>query len=213
MAQPVLIIGRSGTGKSTSMRNFKSDELALINVEGKPLPFRGKFDSTMKTDNYATITKGIDQTKKKVIVIDDAGYLLTNQFMKGHSSSGAGNAIFSFYNDLADKFWALIHHIKDEVPEDKIVYLMMHEDADDLGKVKPKTIGKMLDEKVCVEGMFTIVLRSIYEDGKYLFRTQTDGNDVVKTPIDMFSEKEIDNDLKVVDQTIREYYNLNKGKE
>lgn len=215
MAKCVLILGKSGSGKSTSMRNFKEDELALVNVLGKPMPFNHGFESELKSDNYEKIVQAIGGTKKKSIVIDDAGYLITNQFMKGHSTSGAGNAIFSFYNDLADRFWALIKLISDDtkIAKDKIVYIIMHEDMNDAGDIKPKTIGKMLDEKVCVEGMFSIVLRAMCEDGRYVFKTKTDGHDVTKTPMGMFETDEIENDLKAVDNTIRKYYNLDNNKE
>lgn len=207
MSIPVLIIGQSGTGKSASLRNFKPDELELINVEGKPLPFRNSF-KPLNSDSYRDISIQIKKTKKKIVVIDDAGYLITNSFMRGHSKSGGGNSVFSLYNQLADDFWKMIGFSKALEP-DKIVYFMMHEDKNDDGSIHPKTIGKLLDEKVCLEGMFTIVLRSVYQDGKYLFRTNTDGFDVCKTPIGMFGTAEIDNDLKVVDEKIRDYYNLN----
>jgi len=210
MGIPVLLIGKSGSGKSTSLRNFKEDELALINVSKKPLPFKKKFESTLNTDDYQVILKGIFQTEKKVIVIDDAGYLITNHFMRKHSSTGGGSGVFNLYNEIGDHFWELIEFVKNKLPEDKIVYFIMHEDKQDNGDVKPKTIGKLLDDKVCVEGMFTIVLRCMSENGKHFFRTQTDGVDVTKTPIEMFEDKEIDNDLKIVDTTIREYYELNK---
>ena len=208
MAIPVLIMGKSGSGKSTSLRNFKKDELGLINVLKKPLPFKGKFDSTIETDDYATIMKAVATTEKKVIVIDDAGYLITNHFMRKHSASGGGNSVFTLYNELGDHFWTLIEFIKNKVSEDKIVYLMMHENTDDSGDVKPKTIGKLLDEKVCIEGMFTIVLRAMVDNDRHYFKTQSDGSDVCKTPIDMFEKKEIDNDLKMVDETIRKYYEI-----
>ncbi len=208
MAIPVLIIGKSGSGKSTSLRNFGEKELALVNVIKKPLPFRKKFESTLETDDYRTIVEGIYKTQKKAIVIDDAGYLITNQFMKNHSKSAGGNSVFNLYNDLADRFWNLIEFMKNKVAQDKIVFFMMHEDKNDSGDVKPKTIGKLLDEKVCIEGMFTIVLRTTIEDGKYVFKTHTDGKDVVKTPIDMFEEDTIDNDLKKVDEIIRKYYEI-----
>lgn len=206
MSIPVLIIGASGTGKSTSMRNFTPDAVELINVERKPLPFRNKF-KPLNTDSYREICKAMKATKKKVVVIDDAGYLITNRFMRGHSAGGCGNSVYSLYNQLADDFWKLVEFSKVLEP-DKIVYFMMHEDIKENGTVKPKTIGKMLDEKVCIEGMFTIVLRSAYEDGKYIFHTNTNGFDVCKTPIEMFETPDIENDLKMVDEKIREYYNL-----
>lgn len=210
MGVPVLIMGKSGSGKSTSLRNFKPDEISVINVLNKPLPFRNKL-KTVHTDNYRNIAKYLRKTPFPSVAIDDAGYLMTNQFMQNHSSLGAGNAIFQFYNTLADNFWKLIDFIvKDQSLENKIVYIMMHEDKNDFGETKPKTIGKMLDEKICIEGMFTIALRSMISDGRYVFKTNSDGSDVCKTPIGMFDTEEIDNDLKMVDEKIREYYKLNE---
>ena len=127
--------------------------------------------------------------------------------MKNHSSKGAGNAVFSMYNTLADNFWNLIEFVK-SLPNDKIIYIIMHEDIDDFGNVKPKTIGKLLDEKLIVEGMFTIVLRCVYESGKHLFVTQAIDGSVSKSPMGMFEELQIDNDLLYVDNKIREYYGL-----
>ena len=208
MAIPVLLIGKSGSGKSASLRTCAdNDNFNVINVLNKPFPFRGRIKSA-STDDYETVKKWLIQSPGKSIVIDDAGYLITNMFMKGHSNAGAGNAVFAFYNKIADHFWNLIEYIKLNVPEDKIVYIIMHEDTDDFGNIRPKTIGKLLDEKVCVEGMFTIVLRCVTEAGKHYFLTQTTENDVAKTPIDMFKDVKIDNDLLLVDNTIREYYNI-----
>lgn len=207
MGIPVLIIGKSGQGKSTSLRNFGEDDIALINVSKKPLPFRKKFTSTRETDDYNKIHALLDKVTKDSIVIDDASYLITNQFMNKHSTAGAGNAVFALYNNIGDEFWRLIEHIK-ELPPQKIVYVIMHEERGDFGEIKPKTIGKLLDEKVCIEGMFTIVLRCLADKGRHFFRTQTDGMDVAKTPLDMFKDFEIDNDLKLVDQTIRAYWGL-----
>lgn len=207
MATCVMLIGKSGSGKSSSMRNFSHDELALINVNKKPLPFKGSFDSTLETTQYDPIMKAIGQTQKKAIVIDDAGYLITNQFMSGHRDN-KGNAVFELYNSLADNFYSLIKFCLERVDKDKVVYFVMHEDKNDFGETKPKTIGKLLDEKVCIEGLFTIVLRAECEDGQYVFHTKTDGLDVTKSPIGMFEEEKIENDLKMVDEKIREYYEL-----
>lgn len=207
MGIPVLIIGKSGQGKSTSLRNFEENEIALINVSKKPLPFRKKFKSTRDTDNYEEIKSLLAQTAKNSIVIDDASYLITNMFMNKHSSAGAGNAVFAMYNNLGDEFWRLIEHIK-TLPPNKVVYVIMHEDRSEFGEIKPKTIGKLLDEKVCIEGMFTIVLRCMADKGRHFFRTQTDGMDVAKSPYGMFEQYEIDNDLKMVDQTIRAYWGI-----
>lgn len=209
MAIPVLIIGKSGSGKSTSLRNCQDKSFNLIRVLNKPLPFKGKV-SGWHTDDYQQVMKCLVNSKASSIVIDDAGYLITNHFMRGHASAGKGNAVFSLYNDIGDYFWNLIRFIVTKVPADKIVYLMMHEEKDDSGEVKPKTIGKLLDEKVCIEGMFTIVLRCIEESGKHYFVTQSNQGAVSKSPIGMFEELVIDNDLKMVDEIIREYYEIRK---
>lgn len=207
MAQVIMLVGKSGSGKSTSMRNFSHEELALINVNKKPLPFKGKFDSTLESTNYEQIEKAIFTTQKKVIVIDDAGYLITNQFMMGHGEN-KGNAVFELYNSLADNFYKLIKFCQEKVADYKTIYFVMHEDKNEFGDIKPKTIGKLLDEKVCVEGLFTIVLRAECLNGEYVFHTKTDGSDVTKTPMGMFDKETVENDLKAVDATIRDYYDL-----
>ena len=207
MATPILIMGKSGSGKSASMRNCSGNtDWNLIRVLNKPLPFKGKIDG-WKTDDYQTVMKCLAQSKAKNIVLDDAGYLITNHFMKGHSSAGAGNGVFTLYNNIGDYFWQLIQFIV-KLPDEKIVYVIMHEEKNDFGDVKPKTIGKLLDEKVCVEGLFTIVLRCIEESGKHLFVTQSDGGAVSKSPIGMFETLTIDNDLLLVEKAVREYYEI-----
>ncbi|WP_033167673.1 AAA family ATPase [Clostridium sp. KNHs205] len=208
MGLPVLIIGKSGSGKSASLRNF-NEGLALINVLGKPLPFKSKIPKVV-TDDYQQIMKQLFNKAFKSFVIDDAGYLITNHFMSKHSSTGGGNAVFSLYNDLGDYFWNLIQFVIRKLPADRIVYFIMHEDINDFGDIRPKTIGKLLDEKVCVEGMFTIVLRCVSENNVHKFITQSDAGAVSKSPMGMFETLEIDNDLKFVDDSIREYYELDK---
>jgi hypothetical protein len=207
MARLVLILGRSGSGKSASLRNFEDSEYALINVMGKDLPFKSS-KKFLESTNYANIKQALlDYTQKvDIVVLDDSGYLITEQFMTNHSG-GKGNAIFELYNSLADNFYRLIRFIKNDLPQDKTIYLTMHEDRDEFGYVKPKTIGKMLDEKVNIAGMFSIILHAIKQDGAYVFRTQTDGFDVTKSPIGMFEEEFIENDLKLVNQKIKDYYN------
>jgi hypothetical protein len=206
MAIPVLIIGKSGSGKSASLRNFKPEEIGVINVMGKPLPFKSTL-KTGQTKSYETIDKWLKTSMPPSIVIDDAGYLITDYFMTRHSNFGAGNAVFQLYNELADKFYSLIDSIQ-HLPEDKIIYVMMHEDESESGNIKPKTIGKLLDEKVNIEGMFTIVLRCVSDKNRHVFLTQSSGFDVAKSPIGMFADLEIDNDLKMVDDAIRDFYNL-----
>jgi len=204
MGLPVLVIGKSGQGKSASLRNFAPAQLGIINVLGKSLPFKNDFKYIVSTD-YGKIKQSLLSAKVKTLVIDDSGYLITDEFMRRAKEIG-----YTKFTELADNFYDLIKFIIHNLPEDKIVYMMMHEDENDLGIVKPKTIGKLLDEKVCIEGMFSIVLRAICSEKKYIFRTQTTGNDVAKTPMDMFATSEIDNDLKFVDDAIRQYYNLTK---
>ena len=127
--------------------------------------------------------------------------------MRKHANAGGGNAVFSLYNDIADSFWSLTEAVK-TLPDDKIVYFIMHEDKSDFGDIKPKTIGKLIDDKVCLEGLFSIVLRAKKVDKNYFFFTQSTENDVAKSPIGMFNNLYIENDLKEVDNTIREFYNI-----
>ena len=208
MAVPVLIMGRSGSGKSASLRNVK-ETMFVINVNKKPLPFKNNENlKVMNCDEYLKIKGSLKAAYDKGIklaVIDDAGYLMTGKFMAGHRQA-KGNSQFDLYNEIADNFYSLIKFISDELPEDMIVYVTMHEEKNDMGESKPKTIGKLLDDKVCVEGMFTIVLHAMKLDGKYLFATNTDGLDVTKSPIGMFEETYIDNDVQLVTERIRTYY-------
>lgn len=203
---PVLLVGPSGSGKSTSLRNFTKDEVAVINVLGKPLPFKNDLKAP-KLDNYAQILTAIAGTKKKTIVIDDAGYLLTNEFMNKSSVKG-----FDKYNEMANNFFNLINGIKN-LEGGKTVYLIMHEDTDEFGNVKPKTIGKLLDDKVNIQGMFTICIRSMFDNGNYIFRLKTNGQDCVKTPFGMFENDTMENDLKEFDKVVRDYYELDKVEE
>lgn len=205
MGLPVLILGESGSGKSASLRNFKPDEVGIINVNGKPLPFRNSL-KTFDCDNYSKITTVISKSKANSIVIDDSQYLITNEFMRNAKVPG-----FQKFTDIGLNFWQLIKSVSD-LPSDKIVYFLHHIETTDSGRQKMKTIGKMLDEKVTLEGMFTIVLKTSVHDGQYRFCTRNSGMDTVKTPMGMFESDEIDNDLKLVDSTIREYYNM-KGNE
>jgi len=208
MATPVLLIGKSGSGKSTSLRNVAGNpEWNLIRVLNKPLPFKGKING-WHTDDYNTVKKCLNSSPAHNIVIDDAGYLITNMFMRDHSSQGAGNAIFSFYNKIGDEFWKLVQFITTQMPEDKIVYIIMHEEQNEFGQIKAKTIGKILDEKVCLEGMFTIVLRCIEESGKHLFVTQCADGAISKSPMGMFEDLVIDNDILLVESAIRTYYEI-----
>lgn len=209
MAVLVMVYGHSGSGKSASLRNFDPEQVAVINVLGKPLPFRSNM-KTYITNDYGKIDAAIHSTKRKSIVIDDATYLMTGEFMRNAKVAG-----YQKFTDTAANFNALLMRAK-ELPDDVVVYFFGHSERDGDGGEKFKTIGKLLDEKVCVEGYFTIVLKTVVQDGRYLFSTRNDGMDTVKTPLEMFNDALIENDLAAVDKTIREYYNIpvqpdNKG--
>lgn len=207
MAIPVLILGESGTGKSASLRNFKKGEVAVINVAGKPLPFRSELGMIV-TDRYPKIVKALKGMKTPSAVVDDAQYLLANEFMRRSGEVG-----FQKFTDIAKNYWSLIAEtVSKELPPDKIVYFLSHIERDQNGNEKVKTIGKFLDEKITVEGLFSIVLKTHVEDGKYTFFTQNSGFDTVKSPIGMFDQLQIDNDLKFVDNTIRAYYGIETKK-
>ena len=206
MATNILLIGKSGSGKSFSMHNLNKEDYALIQVENKPLPFRtdkkgANANEVAKVIEYISsyVNKGV-----KNIVVDDAGYLLTDMLMGAQDGDKRGNKVFELYTQMATQFWSLIKYAQ-SLPNDVIVIFTMHEDSNEFGEIKPKTIGKMLDEKVCIEGLFTIVLRALKKDNGYIFQTNTDGGDITKSPFEMF-EKEIPNDLDLVIKKVREYY-------
>lgn len=205
MGIPVIVYGKSGSGKSRSLKNFSEDEIYLVNVLGKMLPFKGSFKYITKGDDAATIMNGLAKMPCNAAVIDDFGYIMTNMFMRGH---GAGDQ-FKLYNQIGDVVWNFINYIKGPaVADEKIVYLVMHDDLGDDGTSKLRTIGKLLDQKVCIEGMVTVVLHCIVKGDRHLFRTNSDGSDLAKSPEGMFEEVEIENDLKAVDAAIREYWEL-----
>lgn len=202
MGIPVLILGESGSGKSASLRNFQEGEVGIINVSSKPLPFKTNI-KPFNSDNYMMIEQVLKKAKPKTLVIDDAQYLMANEFMRNAKVSG-----YQKFTDIALNFWTLVQMVISELPADVIVHFMGHIERDSAGFEKFKTVGKMLDEKITIEGMFTIVLKTFVRDGKYLFTTQTNGMDTVKSPIGMFAEPTIENDLKLVDKTIRQYYEI-----
>lgn len=212
MSQFVLIYGRSGSGKSCSARNFKN--LFIINVNGKVMPYK-PLDSQVvwNCSEYDKIKQAmLNAVKKdyKSIMIDDAGYLLTNAYME-KPSSVSGNANFDFYNKLGSQFFDLLKFIRN-LEENVIVYLVMHEDIDDQGYHKVKTIGRILDDKVCIEGLSTIALRSCKVNNTYAFCTNTDGLDITKSPMGMFENQYVQNDLSEVDKVIRSFYKLEENK-
>lgn len=204
MGLPVLILGESGSGKSTSLRNFEPEEVSIFNVAGKPLPFRKKLPVKFTSD-YATIEGLIQTSKKKAFVIDDSQYLLCFEAFAKAKETGYGK-----YTDMALHFYNLVQFVIRQLPPDVIVYFLHHTEEDsNTGKVKAKTLGKMLDNQLTVEGLFSIVLMCFTDGKKHVFVTQSDGMTTCKSPMEMFP-LEIDNDLHLVDQTIRDYYNMNK---
>jgi hypothetical protein len=202
MGIPVLILGNSGTGKSASMRNLPDDAYGLVNPARKPLPFKSS-KKPLNSDDYGRILEVLARATSRIIVVDDAQYLMANEFMRRALEKG-----YDKYTEIGKSFWDLIQYVTNTMPADKIVYFMGHTDIDNFGNVKFKTIGKMLDEKVTVEGLFSIVLRTVVQRDprKFFFSTMNDGADTVKTPMDMFAEDLIENDLAIVDKAIRDYY-------
>lgn len=198
---PVLIIGHSGSGKSASLRNLKKEEYSIVNPLAKRLPFKGGNEG-LESTNYEEIKNFIAKTPKKIIVIDDSNYLLTMEMMNKAKEAG-----YNKFTDIALNYWKLIEFIKN-LDGDKRVYLMSHEETDENGFIGVKTVGKMLSNQCCVEGLYTIVLRAESENGKFNFRTHTAGNDIIKSPIGLFEDDLIDNDLSIVDKAICEYYEI-----
>lgn len=207
MGEPIIVYGKSGSGKSRSLKEFAEDEIFLVNVLGKRLPFRNQFKYVLKSRNYKTIQSQLEKMPCKIAVIDDAGYLQTSTFMAGHSNPKSGSSTYDLFNQIGDDFWKLVLFVKEKLPDYVLVYIMMHEITTDSGEVKARTIGKLLDEKVCLEGMVTICLHCLTDGQRHYFKTQGGTMDIAKSPEEMFP-LEIDNDLKMVDKTIREYWGL-----
>lgn len=218
MAIPVFCIGRSGSGKTYSIKNFKADEVGVISVEKGRLPFKtdiktvripkdfsaANTSAQLNAAKYSWIQLIISKSKAKSIIIDDSQYLLVNELFDRSKEKG-----YDKFTDIAVNFRNLVHYVNDMPDDDKIVYFLHHSEADTDGREKAKTIGRMLDEKLTLEGCFDIVIYC--QDHK--FYTQGDGMSTAKTPEGMFAESEIPNDLKAVDTAIREYYGLGGGDE
>ena len=202
MGIPVLVLGESGSGKSTALRNFDPAEIGIFNVASKPLPFR-KNMMVVNGAGYGTILKSLSNPKLKAYAIDDSQYLLAFEFFDRAQETGYGK-----FTELALNFRNLIQFVIMNTPPDVIVYFLHHTERRDDGVLKAKTIGKMLDEKLTVEGLFSIVLLCQARQDKHVFVTQSSGISTAKSPMDMFPG-EIDNDLKYVDAAIREYWGLN----
>jgi len=202
MGVPVLVMGESGSGKTFSIRNFKPDEVGIFSVEKGRLPFKGDF-KVKKRATYKDISGIFKDPKLKRYVIDDAQYLLVNELFDRAKEVG-----YQKYTDMAVNFRNLIHGINYSLPDDVIVYILHHTETDsNTGKVKAKTVGKMIDQYLTLEGCFDIVLLAETDGKEHYFITQSDGNTTAKSPFGMFPTK-IDNDLAAVDAAIREFWSL-----
>lgn len=213
MSIPTLIIGQSGTGKSTSLRNLDPQQTLLIQVIRKSLPFRSREwryrdrdscpdGNIFVTDQWNHILSAARRAPHKIIVIDDFQYMLANEFMRRTDEKG-----FDKFTEIGRHAWEVITELS-RLPDDVRIYILTHSDERDDGSVKMKTIGKLLDEKIAPEGMFTIVMRTVVADGEYFFSTRNSGADIVKTPIGLFDAPRIPNDLAAVDAAIRDYYGI-----
>lgn len=204
MGIPVLILGESGSGKSCSLRNFEKEEIAIYNVAGKPLPFKKQLNKANNV-SYQEIKTNMYKKNFKKYVIDDSQYLMAFEMFDKAKETG-----YNKFTDVALNFRNLIDFVIKEMPEDTIVYFLHHTETTETGKIKAKTSGKMLDNQLTLEGLFSIVLLCKTDGKEHYFETQSDGYTTCKSPMDMF-ETRIDNDLKKVDEIIREYYELNKN--
>lgn len=195
-----MILGESGSGKSTSLRNFEPEDVSIFNVAAKPLPFRKKLPMK-STSDYGKIMDGITKSSKKAFVIDDSQYLICFESFARAKETG-----YTKHTEMALNFYNLVQFVIRCTAPDVIVYFLHHTETDgNTGKVKAKTLGKMLDSQLTLEGLFSIVLLCSTDGKKHFFTTQSDGFTTCKSPMEMFPD-EIDNDLKLVDQTIRSYY-------
>lgn len=202
MGIPVLIMGESGSGKSASLRNFEPNEVGVFNVAAKPMPFRKKLP-TKATSNYQTIQECIKASKVKTFVIDDSQFLMCFESFAKAKETGYGK-----FTDMALHFYNLVQFVIRQTPPDVIVYFLHHTETDgNTNKIKAKTLGKMLDSQLTLEGLFAIVLHCVTDGRSHNFITQSDGMTTAKSPMELF-DLTMDNDLKLVDQKIREYYDL-----
>ena len=207
MGIAVLVLGESGSGKSASMRNFKKDDVGILNVASKPLPFRNTNGLvTVNKATYSMIKGAVTSPNRLSYVIDDAQYLMAFE-----SFDKANIVGYTKFTEMAKNYEEMLRVIQEDTSPDTIVYVMQHIETDENGKVKAKTLGKMLDQQLTIEGLFSIVLLAKADERRHYFVTQSDGTNPCKSPMGMFDDIEIDNDLKMVDDTIREYYGLKKA--
>ena len=227
MAQGVLIIAESGAGKSTSIETLDPKETFIINVANKPLPFKGwrkkytiwskenpsgnMYDKATPESIEACI-KYVSEKRPEIknIIIDDFQYMSSFEFFDKANEKG-----YEKFTQIGAHL-ARIARMPKDMREDLLIFFLTHaEEATDMEgkrKFKAKTIGKMVDEKLTLEGLFSIVLfgkAKKNKDGeiRYVFETQTNGENTCKSPRQMFSTFEIANDLKLVVKAIKDYEN------
>lgn len=209
MGLPVLVLGESGSGKTASLRNFKNNEVFIVNVAGKELSFKNteklqRFDTSDYDKIKAVLLKAASNPDNKIksFVLDDTQYLMAFESFARAKETG-----FTKNIDLAVHFKDLIQFVINSLPRDYIVYFLHHVERTEDGHIKAKTLGKMLDSQLTVEGLFTNVIMATVNNGQYKFLVHDkDGVSTVKTPIGLFEEDTLENDLKVVDTTLRKYY-------
>lgn len=211
MSIATMILGQSGTGKSTSLRNLDPTKTLLIQCVKKPLPFKSNWTEVsaenqsgniMVRSDSEKIISAMERTSRDIVVIDDFQYLLAQEFMNRSHETG-----YAKFTEMARHYYDVLMKAS-SLADHKRVYLLSHTEQSESGQVKAKTIGKLLDEKITVEGLLTIVLRTHVINGNYKFSTQNSGQDTVKTPMGMFEQELIDNDLSAVDSAICEYYGI-----
>lgn len=205
MAIGVLVLGESGTGKTFSISSFKENEVKILSVAKQILSFRGKYE-IVKTPTADDVIREMRNTSKKNIVIDDFQYILGLPMMRRIGEKG-----WDKFNDISQPYADVLDAIN-SLPDDTIVYFLSHTETAEDGKTKIKTIGKALDKYITIEGLFMIVLGTHVIDQKYFFTTQNNGNNTVKTPYGMFDNMYIPNDLKYVEDKIRNYYYMDGAK-
>lgn len=197
----VMVLGKSGAGKSTSLRNFEADEIGIFNVAGKPLPFRKRLPKADRC-GYRDIAATLAKNDLRAYAVDDSTYL-----MQFDNFARAGDSGYQKFTDIAVSFERLLEAAM-ATDENTVVYFLHHPDEDERGNVRPKSVGKMLNEKLCIEGLFPIVLNCEVRDGKHVFSVEADERGIAKAPMGMFESDVLENDLKAVDTAIREYWQL-----
>lgn len=217
MSYATLVLGESGTGKTCSLRNLDPKNTLLIQPVRKPLPFRsagwkeikakGDGNNILVCSNPQAIINCMHASPFDVIVVDDWQYILASMYMAARNVKG-----FDKFTEIGGAGFD-IAKVASELGENKRVYVLAHTTSDEFGNTRIKTLGKLLDDKIVVEGMFTTVLRTHVENGRYLFSTQNSGSDTVKSPMGMFSEQYIENDLAAIDRVICDYYGITNEKE